>query len=176
MRLLTRAKSFAKKHPVAAAVGGIASAIGLVYLLPKPPRYPRIGSERYRIFDAFIEEASIAYGIPVAFIRAVIRVESDFQPAAVSRVGAMGLMQIMPGTAERCGAEVAANPYDPRLNILCGTSVLSGNIIRYDGDLSLALAAYNAGPGRAHNPPLATRIYTARVLGYFRSATEEGYA
>jgi soluble lytic murein transglycosylase-like protein len=172
LRYLARAKSFTHQHPIGVAVGGLVGLASVIALINRKTG-ARIGPERYRIFDGFIDEASAAYNLEAPFIRAVIRTESDFQPNVVSRKGAMGLMQIMPSAAERCGEAVAANPFDPRLNILCGTSILAGNLVRYDGDLELTLAAYNAGPGRAFNPPLATRIYTARVLHFYEVAVGE---
>lgn len=136
---------------------------------------PRLGSDRYHRFDAFIDEAAARYGVERRFIRAVIHVESDFQPNCTSIVvrhgvrvqGAMGLMQLMPGAAAGCDL---SNPFDPRGNILCGTSILRSSLNRYGGDLELTLAAYNAGPGRAHTPPPDTVTYVARVLRFYRAA------
>jgi soluble lytic murein transglycosylase-like protein len=167
-------KRWVERHPLAVIIGG---AMGTVLLLvaggKKGRCEPRLGSDRYHRFDAFIDEAAALHRVDPRFIRAVIRVESDFQPNCTSIVirrgvrvqGARGLMQIMPGPLERCGL---ANPFDPRGSILCGTSILRQNLNRYDGDLELTLAAYNAGPGRAHDPPAETREYVRRVLSYYR--------
>jgi soluble lytic murein transglycosylase-like protein len=173
---LTTVKKWIGRHRREVIIGG---AVGTVILLAvggkKDRCAPRLGSERYHRFDAFIDEAAARYHVERRFIRAVIRVESDFQPNCTSIVvrrgvrvqGARGLMQIMPGPLERCGL---ANPFDPRGNILCGTSILRSNLNRYHGDLELTLAAYNAGPGRAHDPPAATREYVSRVLSFYRAA------
>ena len=101
-------------------------------------------SSREHAFDAYIREAAELYGIPEAFIRAVIKVESNFNPNAVSRVGAMGLMQLMPGTAEHMKV---GDPFDPRQNILGGTRYLRRLSDKYDGDINLVLSGYHAGPG-----------------------------
>jgi len=161
------------KHPRRAIVGtALGTMLVLVAAAKKGRCHPRLGTERYHLFDDFIAEAADRYGVNERFIRAVIQVESDFQPNCTSIVirrgvrvqGARGLMQIMPGPLERCGV---GNPFDPRGNILCGTGILRQNLNMYDGDLELALAAYNAGPGRARNPPADTREYVRRVLAIY---------
>ena len=122
--------------------------------------------ERYSRYDAYIHEASRLYQIPESFIRAVMRVESDFDPNVVSRVGAMGLMQLMPGTAASMGVR---NAFDPRENILGGTRYLRILANGFDGDLVLTIAAYNAGGGAVQRyggvPPYEeTRRYVQKVL------------
>lgn len=123
--------------------------------------------------DAFIAEASRRFAVPPALISAVMRVESANDAAAVSPVGAMGLMQIMPATwtmlTTRHG--LGSKPFEPRANILAGAAYLRAMLDRY-GDLALALAAYNAGPGRVdayrktgRALPSETRTYVARVMG-----------
>ena len=100
-------------------------------------------------------------------VRAVIRVESGWNPRAVSRKGAMGLMQLMPATAAEYGV---ADPFDPDENIRAGVAYLRRLIDRFDGNTELALAAYNAGPGavekyhRTVPPYRETRSYVRRIV------------
>lgn len=124
---------------------------------------------RYQRYDAFIREASRLYQLPEAFVRAVVRVESDFNPNVVSNAGAMGLMQLMPGTARSMGV---VDPFDPRQNILGGTRYLRVLANSFNGDLVLTVAAYNAGGGAVTRyrgvPPYAeTRRYVQRVLRHY---------
>ncbi|AMY11159.1 Soluble lytic murein transglycosylase precursor [Luteitalea pratensis] len=107
------------------------------------------------IYDKTIEAASATHGVRPELVRAVIQVESGFNPRARSRVGAMGLMQLMPATAADLGVD---NPWDPVQNINGGVAYL-GSLIREFGDEVLALAAYNAGPG-------AVNRYGQRVPPY----------
>ena len=109
--------------------------------------YPRLSQleiqELMPRINAAIETYSKAYGLDPKLIRAVIKEESGFQPFALSTSGAMGLMQLMPGTAAGLGVTDA---YNIEQNILGGTQYLYYQLKDFDGDLSLALAAYNAGP------------------------------
>jgi soluble lytic murein transglycosylase-like protein len=122
--------------------------------------------ERYSRYDAHLLEAARLYTLPVALLRAVVHVESDFDPKVVSVDGAMGLMQLMPFTAQRMGVE---DPFDPRQNILGGARFLRFLANQWNGDLVKTVASYNAGAGaveRYHGvPPYGeTRRYVNRVL------------
>ncbi|MCA9536897.1 MAG: lytic transglycosylase domain-containing protein [Myxococcales bacterium] len=124
---------------------------------------------RYTRYDAYIREASQLYQLPESFVRAVVRVESDFNPNVVSNAGAMGLMQLMPSTARSMGVR---DPFDPRQNILGGTRYLRVLANSFNGDLVLTVAAYNAGGGAVTRyrgvPPYAeTRRYVQRVLRHY---------
>lgn len=128
-------------------------------------------------FDDLIREASDAYDIPFAFVKAVIRVESDFTPDAVSHAGAMGLMQLMPATADQLNV---TDPFNPRQNIFGGTKLLRRLIDQYDGDINLILSAYNAGGAAVAEydgiPYRKTRQYVASVFRWYEhySETEKG--
>jgi soluble lytic murein transglycosylase-like protein len=96
------------------------------------------------LYDDIIREAANRYRVDPALVRAVIRAESDFDPLAVSKAGAQGLMQLMPELAQELGVQ---DPFDPRENIMAGTRYLAQLLQAYDGNLELTLAGYNAGPG-----------------------------
>jgi soluble lytic murein transglycosylase-like protein len=114
-----------------------------------------------------IDEVAHATALPPQLLAAVIAVESGFDARAVSRKGAQGLMQLMPATARRFGV---TDPFDPRQNIAGGAAYLKWLLQRFDGDLTLALAAYNAGESAVVKagyrvPPFdETRAYVPRVL------------
>jgi soluble lytic murein transglycosylase-like protein len=116
-------------------------------------------------FDGLINEASRRYGLSIDLIRAIIRSESAFDSLAVSRAGAQGLMQLMPALSQDLGVK---DPFDPRQNIMAGSRYLSGLLAEHDGNLELALASYNAGPGTVARyqgmPPFKeTQDYVARI-------------
>lgn len=142
-------------------VRGRSGRTGSVVRAPDP--------ERVRRYDAFIREGALLYRLPEAFVRAVMRVESNFYPDAVSNRGAMGLMQLMPGTATSMGV---LDAFDPRQNVLGGARFLRVLANSFGGDLVRTIAAYNAGPGAVQRyngiPPYAeTRRYVQRVLTHY---------
>ena len=116
-----------------------------------------------------VEKYSEKAGLDVDFVKAVSNQESGFNPNATSKCGAMGLMQLMPGTAQGLGV---TNAYDPEQNIQGGTKYLKGLMDRFDNNKSLALAAYNAGPNAVKKyggiPPYQeTQNYVKCVLGKY---------
>ena len=120
--------------------------------------------------QALIRESAAANELSPKLVAAVIDAESHGDPAAVSRVGAQGLMQLMPATAEEYRV---ADPFDPAENVDAGTRYLRDLLRRYKGNIRLALAAYNAGPGAvdaAHGIPAfgETRAYVERVVAELR--------
>ncbi len=122
---------------------------------------------RFRRYDRHILDAAALYQIPEALVRAVIWVESSYDPNVVSRVGAQGLMQLMPVVSKEMGVK---DPFDPRENIYGGTRLLRILANRFQGDLVLSLAAYHAGAGAVRKykgiPPYATtQQYIRMVLG-----------
>ncbi len=121
--------------------------------------------------SSLVTQASTTNGVPAGLVRAVLMAESSGDPSAISLAGAQGLMQLMPGTAAQCGI---VNAFDANENVQCGSAYLKELLDRYHDDVTLAVAAYNAGPGavdRYHGvPPYAeTRAYVARVISAYRS-------
>jgi len=117
-------------------------------------------------FNGMIGEAAKAHQVEAGLIKAVIHVESGFNPQAISKRGARGLMQLMPATARELGVR---NPFQPSSNILGGTQYLARLIRKYQGNVAYALAAYNAGEDAVHRykgiPPYSeTQAYVKRVL------------
>ncbi|OON86135.1 hypothetical protein BXO88_08775 [Oribacterium sp. C9] len=116
--------------------------------------------------DAIFARAAEAYGVPERILKAVAKAESDFKTTAVSKAGAMGIMQLMPATAKSLGVK---DPFDPEQNIMGGAKLLASNLKEFGGDLKLALAAYNAGSGavKKYNgvPPYKeTQNYVKKIM------------
>ncbi len=139
---------------------------------PKPPvRMPADTSmARFTRYDEHIRQAAALYQIPEELVRAVIKVESDFDPRAVSPANARGLMQLIPATADRM---LVTDVFDPRQNIFGGVRYLRVLANLFNGDLTLTIAGYNAGEGAVMRhggiPPYAeTQEYVKRVLYYYR--------
>jgi hypothetical protein len=128
--------------------------------------------------DSIFEAASAKYGVSVSLLKAVAKAESNFRPNATSSCGAMGIMQLMPGTAKGLGVTDA---YDPEQNIMGGAKYLRSLLDRFDGDVKLAVAGYNAGPGNVAKydgvPPFKeTQHYVTKVLGYLGTDITAGTA
>ncbi len=138
---------------------------------------PRRGGQPFRVNEAnraqyapVIQRAALRHGLDPHLVHAVISAESAYNPRAVSRAGAMGLMQLMPATAERFGV---GNAFDPAANVDGGVRYLRWLLNHFDNNLTLALAGYNAGEGavirHGHQiPPYAeTRTYVDRVMRFY---------
>jgi soluble lytic murein transglycosylase-like protein len=128
-----------------------------------------------RTLDAIIARQSAEHGVPPALVHAVIHQESGEDPSAISEAGAMGLMQLMPGTADAYGV---TDPYDPVQNVAGGTALLADLLRQYHGNVKLALAAYNAGSGAVAKyggiPPYAeTRAYVNSVTSLYRGSAAQ---
>ena len=118
--------------------------------------------------DTIFQKAAKQYDVPVSLLKAIGKAESNFNPEAVSSAGAQGVMQLMPATAQSLGV---TNPFDAEQNIMGGAKYIKQMLDRYDGDVKLALAAYNAGSGNVAKyggiPPFAeTQNYVKKVMAY----------
>jgi soluble lytic murein transglycosylase len=138
-----------------------------LYIRERPAR--SLNSYTTNRYDSIITKASKRHGVSFSLLKALIKIESDFKPRAVSSAGAMGLMQIMPDNIKALKIE---NPFDPWENILGGARYLKQLIDRFDGKLPLALAAYNAGPKIVERyqriPPFKeTEDYVEKVMKYY---------
>ena len=139
------------------------------YAVPKAEKVRAtryVAADRSRLYDDVILEHAQVHGVRTDLVRAVVQVESAFNPNAMSPKGAMGLMQLMPSTARQYGVRNAFNPAE---NVRAGVAYLRGLLDRYSNNEELALAAYNAGPGavdkyRQSVPPYReTRNYVAQI-------------
>ena len=162
----------AVSHP-AEAVTPASAAPTKMHASEEVPSVVRVRkvSDRARQYEPIIQQASQAYGVDPVLIRAVIRAESNFKNESTSPKGAMGLMQIMPGTAKDLGIRDA---YDPQQNVMGGTRYLKSLLDRYNGDVPTALAAYNWGMGnverRPEKLPRETRVYISRIQQFMDEA------
>ncbi len=137
----------------------------------QPPLKPRskLSANSAASYDDLLIEAAIQQGLEPEFVRSVARIESNLRQDAVSNKGAIGLMQLMPGTASLLGVDA----HDAADNVLGGARFLRELLLKYNGDPALALAAYNAGPGAVQKyngvpPYLETRKYIIRVLQEYK--------
>jgi soluble lytic murein transglycosylase-like protein len=149
-------EEYVAPEPVAPVKAGETVAPAAPVETPKTPRQ-------------LVEDAAIKAGLPPSIVHSVAKAESGYRPDALSRKGAIGLMQLMPGTA----AQLQADPHDPKQNAEAGAMYLRELLIKYDGDVAKALAAYNAGPGAVDKyngvPPYAeTRSYVNRVISDYK--------
>jgi soluble lytic murein transglycosylase-like protein len=138
-----------------------------IFIREKPAR--SLNSNITDRYDNLITEASKKHGVSFSLLKALIKTESDFNPRAISSAGAKGLMQIMP---ENIRALNIKDPFDPLENIMGGTRYLKKLIIRFDGKLPMALAAYNAGPNIVDRykqiPPFKeTEDFVEKVMKYY---------
>jgi soluble lytic murein transglycosylase-like protein len=129
-------------------------------------------------YEEIIQEAAVEYDVDAALIRAVMQAESAFHPYAVSRAGAEGLMQLMPALADEMGV---SDSFDPRENIMGGVRYLKRLLDYHNGDLDLALASYNAGPGNVERyggvPPFReTRNYVKTIKAIYKRSKKSSNA
>ena len=141
------------------------------------PKVPPVNPTNRQRYKPAIQRIARQYKVEPALVHAVISAESGYDPAAVSHAGAMGMMQLMPATARMYGID---DPFDPVANIQGGTRHL-GKLLRRYNNISLALAAYNAGEGAVasynNNIPNypETRRYVIRVIDYYQRYRQAGY-
>ncbi len=124
--------------------------------------------------DEIFRNAAVKYNVPVDLLKAIGKAESDFNPKAVSRCGAQGVMQLMPGTAKELGV---TDSFDAEQNIMGGAKYIAQMLKKYDGDTKLALAAYNAGSNNVAKyggiPPFKeTQNYVKKVMNYVSQGTD----
>lgn len=128
-------------------------------------------------YDAYFKKAAQKYGVSESLLKGIAKAESNFNARDLSSSGAMGVMQLMPETARELGVD---DPYDPEQNIMGGAKCIAQKLKEFNGDVKLALAAYNAGSGavrRAGGIPSRCKTYVNRVLSYqaaFETAKKVG--
>ena len=179
-RVFINAEPPATVKPVKASLAGSGAASGIasnttrVSPVASPVLTAAAKANRGKI-EEMIREVSARYRVDPALVRSVIETESNWNSTAVSSRGALGLMQLVPGTAQQLGV---SNAFDPKQNLDGGVRYLHTLLQRYNGDLDKALAAYNAGPGavdRAGGVPRyrETREYVQKVTdSYFRPGSD----
>jgi soluble lytic murein transglycosylase len=177
--VLFLAVGFAPPAPADGEIYRYISPDGTIHLtnVPSDRRFESVTRKRHyhtavsdRELEDAVADSSEEYRLSAALLMAVIKAESDFNPTAISRAGAVGLMQLIPETASRHGVR---DLYDTRENITAGAKHLRYLLDRFDGNIQLALAAYNAGERNVERyrqiPPFKeTRTYVKRVLGFYR--------
>jgi hypothetical protein len=156
-------------------VAGLLFLFGFLFILPAMFLVMFFGgnhfveNERITPWLPLIEEKAVQHGLDPALVAAVVTQESGGDPMAVSPVGAMGLMQLMPETAKELGVE---DPFDPEQNVEGGSKYLDDLLRQFEGNLVFAVAAYNAGPGAVRKyegvpPYVETQTYVQKVMRYF---------
>ena len=131
--------------------------------------------EKTQPLEQIFQKAADTYGVDKSLLKAMAKAESEFDPNATSKSGAMGIMQLMPATAKSLGVTDA---YDPEQNIMGGAKYIASLLDKYNGNVSYALAAYNAGSGNVDKyggiPPFEeTQNYVTKILGYLQNGGVE---
>lgn len=149
--------------------GGLSGTIGGNGFKPFDPTAPGVTTKSAPELRAMIEKAADSQSLPVGLLDAVVSAESSHNPESVSDKGAMGLMQLMPGTASALGV---SNPFDPMQNLMGGAKYLKQLMDWFGGDLPTALAAYNAGPNRIKDTsrpwPSTTVDYVNKIMSIYK--------
>jgi len=146
------------------------SANNTEYSSPSTDRSPISGKKAERLLHPIVIQAASHYQVDPALVKAIIMAESGYNPRAISKKGAKGLMQLMPATAQALGVE---DVFNPKQNIRGGVRYFKQLVNQFDGDVKLALAAYNAGSRNVRHyqgiPPFkATRYYIKKVFEYYQ--------